>query len=82
MWREFKRKQPTKSYAGGQYRDNQNEKYPLQTILEQAQALELDNLASNNEENLQSKTSTFIHLSCRDYLRNNYRPRGISMGDA
>ena len=82
MWREFKWKQPTKSYVGGQYRDNQNEKHPLQTILEQAQALELDNLASNNEENLQSKTSTFIHLSCRDYLRNNYRPRGISMGDA
>ena len=82
MWREFKRKQPTKSYVGGQYRDNQNEKHPLQTILEQAQALELDNLASNNEENLQSKTPTFIHLSYRDYLRSNSCPREISMGDA
>ena len=82
MWREFKRKQPTKSYAGGQYRDNQNEKHPLQTILEQAQALKLDNLASSIEENLQNKTPTFIHLSCRDYLRNNSRPRKRSMGDA
>ena len=82
MWREFKRKRPTKSYVGGQHRDNQNEKHALQTILEQAQALELNNLASNNEENLQSKTPTFIHLSCREYLRNNSRPKERSMGDA
>ena len=64
------------------YWDNQNEKHPLQTILEQAQALKLDNLASSIEENLQNKTPTFIHLSCRDYLRNNSRPRKRSMGDA
>ena len=70
------------NHVGARYRDNQNEKHPLQTILEQAQALKLDNLASSIEENLQNKTPTFIHLSCRDYLRNNSRPRKRSMGDA
>ena len=54
------------NHVGALYQDNQNEKHPLQTILEQAQALKLDNLASNIEENLQNKTRTFIHLSCRD----------------
>ena len=39
-------------HVGARYRDNQNEKYPLQTILEQAQALKLDNLASSIDENL------------------------------
>ena len=39
------------NHVGAQYRDNQNEKHPLQTILEQAQALKLDNLASSIEEN-------------------------------
>ena len=48
----------------------------------QAQALKLDNLASSIEENLQNKTPTFIHLPCRDYLRNNSRPRKRSMGNA
>ena len=73
MWREFKN--DPLSLVGAQYRDNQNEKHPLQTVLEQAQALKLDNVAPNIEENLLNKTSTFIHLSCRDYLRNNSRPR-------
>ena len=49
------------NHVGARYRDNQNEKHPLQTILEQAQALKLDNLASSIEENLQNKTPTFIH---------------------
>ena len=70
------------NHVGARYQDNHNEKHPLETILEQAQALKLDNLASNIEENLQNKTPTFIHLSCRDYLRNNSRPRKRSMGDA
>ena len=70
------------NHVGARYRDNQNEKHPLQIILEQAQALKLDNLASNIEENLQSKTPVFIRLSCRDYLRNNSRPKKRSMGDA
>ena len=70
------------NHVGARYRDNQNEKHPLRTILEQAQALKLDNLASNIEENLQSKTPVFIRLSCRDYLRNNSRPKKRSMGDA
>ena len=49
------------NHVGAQYRDNQNKKHPLQTILEQVQALKLDNLASSIEENLQNKTPTFIH---------------------
>ena len=39
----------------------------------------MDNLASSIEENLQNKTPTFIHLSCRDYLRSNSYPRKRSM---
>ena len=70
------------NHVGARYQDNQNEKHPLQTILEQAQALKLDNLASIIEGNLQNKTPTFIHLSCRHYLRNNFRPRKRSMGGA
>ena len=31
------------NHVRARYRDNQNEKHPLQTILEQAQALKLDN---------------------------------------
>ena len=77
----LKEKDPL-NHAGARYRNNQNEKHPLQTILEQAEALKLDNLASSIEGNLQNKTLTFIHLSCRDYLRNNSRPRKRSMGDA
>ena len=49
------------NHVGAQYWDNQNKKHPLQTILEQAQALKLDNLASSIEQNLQNKTPTFIH---------------------
>ena len=70
------------NHVGARYRDNQNKKHPLQTISEQAQALKLYNLASNIEENLQNETPAFINLSCRDYLRNNSRPRKKSMGDA
>ena len=40
------------NHVGARNRDNQNKKYPLQTILEQAQALKLYNLASSIEENL------------------------------
>ena len=40
------------NYVGARYRDHQNEKHPLQTLLEQAQALKLDNLASCIEANL------------------------------
>ena len=40
------------------------------------------NLVSSIEEYLQNKTPTFIHSSCRDYLRNNFRPRKRSIGDA
>ena len=43
------------NHVGARNRDNQNKKYPLQTILEQAQALKLYNLASSIEENLQTK---------------------------
>ena len=43
------------NHVGARCRDNQNEKHPLQTILEQAQALKLDNLAPNIEDNLQTK---------------------------
>ena len=50
------------NHVGARYRDNQNEKHPLQTNLEQAQALKPDNLASSIEENLQNKTPTFFHL--------------------
>ena len=55
------------NYVGARYQDNQNEKHPLQTILEQAKALKLNNLASYIEENLQNKTPTFSHLSRRNY---------------
>ena len=47
-----------------------------------AQALKLDNLAYSIEENFQNKTPTFIHLSCKDYSRNNSRPTKRLMGDA
>ena len=43
------------NHVGARYRDNQNEKHPLQTILEQAQALKLDNLASSIEEIFKTK---------------------------
>ena len=63
MWREFKRKRPTKScWSTIPNQDNQNERHPLQTISEQAQALKLDNLASNVEEDLQNKTPTLFIL--------------------
>ena len=61
------------NHVGAWYRGNQNEKPPLQTILDQAQGLKLENLVSNIEENLQNKTPTFIRLSCRDYLTLSWR---------
>ena len=51
-------------------------------ILEQAHALKLTNLASNIAENLQNKAPTFIHLSCKDYLRNKFRPKKRLTEDA
>ena len=71
MWPQFKENDPLNDVGV----DSQSVKHPLKTILKRAHGLKLNNLASNIAENLQNKTLTFIHLSCRDYLRNKSRPR-------
>ena len=70
--KSFKENSPL-NHVGAQYHEDQNEKYHLKTILDQAHALQLNNLASNIAEIFKIHSTfspTFIHLSCRDYLRN------------
>ena len=47
----------------------------MKTILEHAIKLNLTDLAAVLENNLQNNIPTFIHLTCRDKLRNQSRPR-------
>ena len=52
MWQDFKPR----------YRDDQNEKYPLKKVLEEAHALKGNNLASNIAGNLQNSCNIYSNI--------------------
>ena len=52
MWQDFKPR----------YRDDQNEKYPLKKVLEQAHALKGNNLSSNIAGNLQNSCNIYSNI--------------------
>ena len=76
IWRSksLKEKNPL-NHVGARYCDDQNEKHPLRTILEQAHALKLNNLASiiANSSKRNSNIYSFI-MERLLYLRNKPRP--------
>ena len=63
------------NHIGVRWREDKGKKHPLKTILEHAIKLNLTDLAAVLENNLQNNIPTFIHLICRDKLRNQSRPK-------
>ena len=61
----FKENHPLNHFVA-RYRDDQNEKHPLKTILEQTLTLKLNNLASNIAENVQNSFN--IHSNIHSFI--------------
>ena len=57
----FKENNPL-NHVGTQYRDDQNEKHPRKTVLEQTYALKLNNVASKKSSKTKLQHSFIYHL--------------------
>ena len=61
--------------------EDKEKKHPMDTIIDQAKKLRMENLVTIPERNKLSKIKTYIHKTCRTTLRNNLRKRLPSSTD-
>ena len=66
------------NWVGSKYTDDSNKKHPLTSIIEYAVKLNLDTLVDKLKLNKRTKAKTYIHLSCRNFLKNRSRKRSTT----
>ena len=66
------------NHVGSKYREGNDKMHPLDTIINHAVKLKLDDLEARLRENKTNQIPTFIHLSCRNFLKNQSRPKWTS----
>ena len=63
------------NHVGSRFQGGEDKKHPLDTITEHATKLKLDALVTKLNEHKQQQIPTYIHLSCRSFLKNQSRPK-------
>ncbi len=62
------------NHVGARYREGQSSVHPIDTIIDHAIKLHLEELASTLRHQKQNQINTYIHLKCRNDLKNKARP--------
>ncbi|XP_047133401.1 uncharacterized protein LOC124811573 [Hydra vulgaris] len=65
------------NHVGSKYSDSSKKKHPLTAIIEHAMKLNLDTFVDKLKLNKRTKANTYIHLSCRSFLKNRSRKRSM-----
>ena len=64
------------NHVGSKFRDKQNKQHPIDTLISYAEKLKIEALISTLKYNIENKVNTYIHLSCRNSLKNKSRKKG------
>ena len=64
------------NHVGSKFRDKQNKQHPIDTLISYAEKLKIEALVSILKYNIENKVNTYIHLSCRNSLKNKSRKKG------
>lgn len=63
------------NHVGAHHKEGMGKKHPIDTIIDHATTLSLEDLVSTLKHNKTNNIATFIHINCRNYLKNNSRPK-------
>lgn len=63
------------NHVGSKFRDDQNKQHPIDTLISYAEKLKIEALVSILKYNKENKVNTYIHLSCRNSLKNKSRTK-------
>ena len=63
------------NHVGIKFHDDQHKQYPIDILISYAEKLKIEALVSILKYNKENKVSTYIHLSCRNRLKNKSRKK-------
>ena len=58
------------NHVGSKFRGDQNKQHPIDTLISYTEKLKIEALVSILKYNKENKVNTYIHLSCRNSLKN------------